>query len=359
MKLLIIGPFPPPVYGVSLSNFVLKNGLLKRGYKVNVVNTAGGEKIDSEVGAWDIRKLSFVKSYMGLLKVFGADVVYCTTGQTFFGVVKYAPFVILSKILGKKIVVHVKGGHLKNSYDKMNAFKKFITRNVLSRYDAGIVLSKSLKYLLESFLPESKIFIQHNFIQDSLIISEDEIFKQKKNDELQIIYLSNLIKEKGIVELLNALEILNKKNIPFKAKIAGHIPKNGQDLLLIMEQMEHVEYVGVVQKAAKTELLSWGNVFCLPTFYSMEGQPISIIEAMGFGNVILTTKHAGIPDICTKRNGVFVEKKDSTSVATELEYLSKNLLWVKNTGVYNMQQAQKLYTEDAFVDGILKIMENA
>jgi len=165
------------------------------------------------------------------------------------------------------------------------------------------------------------------------------------------------MKEKGIVELLDALETLNKSKIPFKAKIAGHIPKDGQDLIDKMDNIENLEYIGVVQKEAKTELLSWGNVFCLPTYYSMEGQPISIIEAMGFGNVILTTKHAGIPDICSEKNGVFVTKRDTLSVLNQLEYLSNNLTWVKETGVYNMNQAQELYTEEAFVQGILRIFE--
>lgn len=359
MKVLILGPFPPPVYGVSLSNFVLNNGLLKRGIKVSIINTAGGKKIDSEVGAWDVQKLSFIKSYLGLFKIFNVDVVYCTSGQTFFGIVKYAPFIILARIFKKKTIIHVKGGYLKQSYDEMNKFKKIITKKVLSNYSSGIVLSKSLKYLLENFLPDEKIFIQHNFIQDSLIVSEDVILKVKEHHELRIIFLSNLMKEKGIEELLAALKSLNDSSVLFKAKIAGNIPKNDSDLLQTMTQMKNVEYVGVVENEAKTELLSWGNVFCLPTYYSMEGQPISILEAMGFGNVILTTKHAGIPDVCTKENGVFVEKENVSSIVTELEYLSNNLLWVKETGVFNMRQARKLYTEDAFVDGIVKIMKHS
>jgi glycosyltransferase involved in cell wall biosynthesis len=357
MKILILGPFPPPLFGVSLSNFVLSKGLIKRGYRVDSVNTAGGEKIDSEMGSWDIRKLSFIKYYASLYKVFRADIVYCTTGQTFFGIIKYAPFVLLSRLLGKKTVVHVKGGFLKRSYEDMSAFKKRISKFILSSYSGGIVLSKSLRNLLEGFLPDNKIFIQHNFIQDSLIIPKEQVLKIKKLDKLRIIYLSNLMKEKGIVELLDALETLNKSKIPFKAKIAGHIPKDGQDLIDKMDNIENLEYIGVVQKEAKTELLSWGNVFCLPTYYSMEGQPISIIEAMGFGNVILTTKHAGIPDICSEKNGVFVTKRDTLSVLNQLEYLSNNLTWVKETGVYNMNQAQELYTEEAFVQGILRIFE--
>ena len=357
MRILILGPFPPPLFGVSLSNFVLKNGLLRKGLSVDTVNTAGGEKIDAKVGAWDIRKLSFIKSYISLYKIFRSDIVYCTTGQTFFGIIKYAPFILLSRLLGKKTIVHVKGGFLKRSYQEMSDFKKRISKFVLSSYKGGIVLSKSLRELLEDFLPEDKIFIQHNFIQDSLIIPREEVLKLKKHDKLRIIYLSNLMKEKGIVELLDALELLNKNRISFKAKIAGHIPKDSLYLVEKMRSIGNLEYLGVVQNESKTNLLAWGNVFCLPTYYTMEGQPISIIEAMGFGNTILTTKHAGIPDICSEKNGVFVTKMNTLSIYNQLESLSNNLSWVNKTGIYNMDQAQELYTEEAFVLGILKIFE--
>lgn len=357
MKILIIGPFPPPVYGVSLSNFVLENGLSKRGYNVKIINTAGDAKIDSEVGVWHLKKLYFIKTYFNLFKIISTDIIYCTTGQTFFGIIKYAPFVLFSKILGKKAIVHVKGGYLKNSYDTMSTFQKKISKFVLSSYDSGIVLSKSLRYLLTDFLPKNKIFIQHNFIQDSLIIPKDQIFKRKTYGKLQLIYLSNLMKEKGIDELLLALEMMNDKNIDFEAKIAGHIPKNDTTILARMRQIENVEYVGVVHNEEKTELLCWGNVFCLPTYYTMEGQPISLIEAMGFGNVILTTKHAGIPDICSEQNGLFVEKRHVASLLSQLIYLSNNLPWVKKTGAYNIHYARTSYTENAFVQGLIKIMK--
>jgi len=40
----------------------------------------------------------------------------------------------------------------------------------------------------------------------------------------------------------------------------------------------------------------------------MEGQPISIIEAMASGNLIITTKHGGIQDICSDMNALFCKK---------------------------------------------------
>ena len=126
--------------------------------------------------------------------------------------------------------------------------------------------------------------------------------------------MSNLIPEKGIYEFLDALEALISDEIPFEAKIAGNIPDDQHDLLEKINILNNTDYLGVVSGKLKTELLSWGNVFCLPTYYSMEGQPISIIEAMGFGNFIVTTNHAGIPDICNRKNSLFVQKRDSKSL---------------------------------------------
>lgn len=45
----------------------------------------------------------------------------------------------------------------------------------------------------------------------------------------------------------------------------------------------------------------------MPTRYPNEGQPISILEAMGNGMFIITTDHAGIPDIVGTENGIVLK----------------------------------------------------
>ncbi|MFN9913044.1 MAG: glycosyltransferase family 4 protein, partial [Pirellulaceae bacterium] len=73
-----------------------------------------------------------------------------------------------------------------------------------------------------------------------------------------------------------------------------------------------VTYRGVVQGSEKLELLKASQVFILPTNYRKEGQPISIIEAMGSGMAIFTTHHAGIPDLVHDgENGVIASQEDA------------------------------------------------
>ena len=139
---------------------------------------------------------------------------------------------------------------------------------------------------------------------------------------------------------MDALDALISDEIPFEAKIAGNIPDDQHDLLEKINILNNTDYLGVVSGKLKTELLSWGNVFCLPTYYSMEGQPISIIEAMGFGNFIVTTNHAGIPDICNRKNSLFVQKRDSKSLFNVFLKLSKSMNHLESMSykIYSTQE---------------------
>ena len=77
---------------------------------------------------------------------------------------------------------------------------------------------------------------------------------------------------------------------------------------------EYVTYHCIVGGEAKRKLLKECYIFALPTKDPNEGQPISILEAMGNGMLIITTDHAGIPDIVKDGiNGLIIQKKNCAS----------------------------------------------
>lgn len=62
------------------------------------------------------------------------------------------------------------------------------------------------------------------------------------------------------------------------------------------------------------------DIFCLPTFYPVEAQPVSIIEAMNCGNAILSTEHASIPEIVRHQtDGYLVPKQNTQALSEALE----------------------------------------
>lgn len=353
-KTLIIGQFPYPIKGISLSNITLYRGLIKRDCKVDYINTESNiENINTDFGSFSFEKLNFIKNYLLVYKVFFNKNIYVTIGITFFGVLKYAPFILLGAVLNKNLIVHLHSNYLLTEYQNLKGIKRKIFTFLLKRFNKGIVLSDGLKPNLIPFIKEENIYSIPNFVQEELLDKVE--YNDKDYSEIKMFFLSNLLEEKGINIFLKVIERLQKDNIFFKVKIAGAIVSSNP--LPSLNKLNNVQYLGVVQGLEKQNLLLWGNVFCLPTYFSMEGQPISIIEAMAFNNFIITTKHAGIPDICSDENALFCEKQSEDDLYLKIKQLYQN--WpnfidlAKKNGTY----ARNEFKENRFVERIMELLD--
>lgn len=354
-KILIIGPFPDPISGVSLANITVKKVLDNSNcFSTSIINTSY-PIFQDEVGKFSIKKMFFfIRINLKVFQVFKNDIVYITPGQTFYGVFKYALFILLASLFKKELVIHVHGNYLGKQYKLLNGFKKKYFYFLLTKFNKGIVLSSSLKSNLTPFLKKENIYVLYNF-------AEEYLYKNKLHKDfshLKITYLSNLMEEKGILYVLEALEKLEKNNIHYKAKIAGNIDEKLKDIVLkSVNNLKNVSYVGVVYKKEKKELLHWSNVFVLPTFYKMEGQPISILEAMATENVILTTSHAGISDIIEdKIHGYIVEPKSAESIFKALIFLNENKSKILEISKKNKMYFANNFTVQKFSENILRIL---
>lgn len=355
-KVLIIGPFPNPISGVSIANKVVEEILnADLNFTVENINTSY-PIFDEQIGEFSIQKfLFYLRINSSFFKVLKNNIIYITPGQTFFGVLKYALFIVTASALRKELIIHVHGNYLGKEYQSLKGFKRVLFYFLVSRFTKGIVLSNSLKQNLTPFLEDKNIFSLPNFAQDYLYTEDKKFVK----DELRIFYLSNLMKEKGIFCLLNALKNLEKNNIIYKAKIAGNIDQNySKEILKLFTELKNAEYIGIVNGDDKKSLLEWGNIFVLPTFYKMEGQPISILEAMATTNLVVTTNHAGISDVFQdKINGYFVEKNNENSIEKILSYLAANKSELKKIAEYNKRFFLNNFTVDIFKKNLLEIIK--
>lgn len=356
-RVLLIGPIPPPITGNSLANQIIIENITKHSdqYSIDSINTSYHSL--ENLGKFSIRKVLFyTKMYRYILKILNADIVYLTPGLTFFGIVKNAPFIYLARILGKEIIVHIHSNHLHREYKQSSYWKRIIIKSILSRANKGIVLSNSLKHNLTPFINEKNIYELFNFVEDELFTKQPELHL----DYLRILYISNLIPEKGIFDLLDALLILKKQNIKFTAQIAGAIDKAHKSK--IQEKLDaladNVTYLGIIKGEQKREAFLSGNVFILPTYHYIEGQPIAILEAMATANVVLTTNHAGIPDIFEDGiNGYYVQKKSPTDIAEKFIKISNKLDDHKNIMKHNQNVAEEKYRVKHFITNFIRILE--
>ncbi|MDF9799717.1 glycosyltransferase involved in cell wall biosynthesis [Catalinimonas alkaloidigena] len=328
-----------------------------KNYQHEIIDTSGYKLVKGSHGSFSTTKvLSFLNKYWHIYKIRKYDVIYITIAQTFLGVLKYTPFIIMAQLLRKPYVFHLHGNYLYKTIALASAWQKVILKKLISPSSGAIVLSDSLKKNFTPFVLSRNIHSVQNFALPELY---NITFEKKKFDKLRLVYLSNLMKEKGILEFLEALHHLQREGIDFEAKVAGRFEEESRKQ--VENKMNKLDphsfsYLGVVQGEEKYKLLLEANVFVLPTYYKIEGQPISILEAMASGNIIVTTRQGGIPDVVSEKNGFFVKKRDPVCLSETLKRITANLPSLVEMSKWNSAYASKTFTVDNFGENIIKIL---
>ena len=357
-RILLIGPIPPPLTGESFCNQVLLKALNKDDdFSMDYINTAP-PKFDEKLGQISAGKVWHnLKNYFKLYKIFNTQLVYATIGQTFAGVLKFAPYFLLAKLLHKPVLIHVHGNNLLNQYEKQTGRKKKIFHFVVSLADKGIVLSENLRNNLQAFLPDNQIFVLPNFVDNDLLSPPPEAIENKDLSQLRILYLSNLMTQKGIFELLDALAELKQKGIKYSAVIAGNMDKSiEKNLREKIENLPDVSYAGVVSGTKKKEIFLNANVFVLPSY--REGQPLSIFEAMATGNIVVSTAHPGITDIFDNRQIEYIAAKSVSAIVDALVKIEQKLPEYRSQILSNHAYIAGNFTEEKFVENFKNIIRN-
>ena len=327
-KILMIGAFPNPITGLSIANETLYEGLSKK-YKVNKINTT---KDDSFVDKKDIGKFKFskffkiIKNLISEMKIIlseNYDVVYMTPGQSYLGFMRFAPYMLCTIVKKKPYYIHIHGGFIRKMYDSQSKLKKKSIDFFLKRLEGVIVLGDSLRAMFKNLVPEEKIFVCENGVQDEFIATESEIKEKlkrmEKDTKQRILYLSNLMEEKGILDLLKVSESFTDDEIEFN--LAGamepsikHIVKKYLD-----KYPKKIKYHGIVRGKEKKKLLLKNYTFVLPS--QDEGQPLSILEAyLNECYVITDPNIGGIKDIFEDEiNGYKCKAKNIESILEALK----------------------------------------
>ncbi len=353
-KILLIGPVPPPVTGESKCNyFVLQS------FKNNItyINTST-PYFDEKVGQFGWKKVFFnLKKYYFSFKIIKSDIVYATIGQTFLGVLKFMPFFILAKISSKPIVIHIHGNNLRFQYQQLKGIKKILFKKNIQMASKAIVLSDSLKNNLTPFLNNKQINVLPNFIDPLFSDITEPIVLKKDFTKLKIIFLSNLMTQKGIFELLKAFEILEKEKFSYQAVLVGQIDNSIKNSVLSqINKLKYTTYKGPLYNNDKKQILLDSNLFILPSY--REGQPLSIFEAMITGNLIITTPQPGITDIFNPNEIFYIPAKNIEALVKQIKKIGLNLSGLKQLSISNHQKIKHDFTPDKFIRDLKHILND-
>ena len=210
------------------------------------------------------------------------------------------------------------------------------------------VLSEDFKVKIIEWGYKGKVIIQTTTVDATLThnFTLKEKIKEKETDTsiTKILFLSRIIKEKGIFELIEAFEHLNKKRDDIELIIAGDGEAFTQ-LKNVVKHKRNIRVTGFVEGENKIALLKESDLYILPSY--TEGLPISVLEAMMFGLPVITTKVGGLKRFFKNgKMGYFIEPKSIIDIEKKIELILSNKAKLKEMSKFNYQYAQKKLTND-------------
>ena len=228
-------------------------------------------------------------------------------------------FCWLPKLFGKRVVVTIHGIDWQREKWQSGLGSKFIhqgEKNAAKYADEVIVLSKGVQdYFKETYGRETHFIpngVNRPQIREASLITDK--FGLKKDS--YILFLGRLVPEKGIRYLVDAF-----KNVKTDKKLV--IAGGSSDTDSFMEELkelakgdDQILFTGFVQGAMLDELYSNAYIYTLPS--DLEGMPLSLLEAMSYGNCCLVSDIPECAEVVEDKALIF-KKSDVEDLREKLQ----------------------------------------
>ena len=321
-KILFFVPLPPPVHGASLrSKSLVESKLINDAFNIEVIRLNFAVETD-DVGKFSVGKVvkSARKAFGIIYKMitFKPDLVYFVFAVYGFALYRDLMYGCIFKLFSPKVLYHLRTQGVKSQIER-SKFKRGIFRYVFKNTRV-ICLSEFLSRDIADVYPIRPMVI-NNGIED---VTHGLLLKKQRNTIVEILFLSNFAKTKGVEELIKAFAILKSKNYKFIGLIVGGPVDLTIDNLQVMidahDLGDDVKIMGPKYGDDKHEILNHADIFVLPTYF--EAFPGSILEAMQFGLPVVSTFEGAIPEIVDDgQTGLLVNKQSPVELAQKMELL--------------------------------------
>lgn len=145
------------------------------------------------------------------------------------------------------------------------------------------------------------------------------------NKDMTFLLIARLLKDKGIIEYIEAAKQIKLKLKNIKFNLIG--PKDNSNNKVNIDYIKNNHKKGVInylgfQKNVKP-FIADSHVYVLPSYH--EGLPRSVLEAMAMGRPIITTRVPGCKEtIVNNENGFLIPSKNISSLVEKITWFINN-----------------------------------
>jgi glycosyltransferase involved in cell wall biosynthesis len=179
---------------------------------------------------------------------------------------------------------------------------------------------------------KARFAARKKLLSGKALSAQDLLHTGEKPNVVQVLYLAHCTREKGLFDTLAGVALANQRLAERHFPVSLHLVIAGTfvsaeakaefERLTSGPGMAHlVQYLGFVSGEQKAQLLRDADLFCFPTYYENENQPVNLIEAMAFGLPILTTRWRSLPELFPADYAGLVDVRSPEQIANVMPAL--------------------------------------
>jgi len=329
-RLLLLLQLPPPVHGASLMNeYLVHAAWLQTDYEVVVVPLQFAESV-GDIGRARIAKM------LKLLGIWGAIAQACVARRPSLAYFTMAPtgpafwrdltLVALLRSFRVPIVFHLHGKGLANG--RVLRPRRICYRWAFKR-SVVIQLSAGLQEEVKGIVPQSRSRIVPNGVPD-LFEREPIPVREARQGFPRVLFLSNMVREKGVFDLLDAIALLRDEGLSANVTYVGPFLSTASRneffrSVSLLALDDRVHWAGPAYGECRRAYLAAADVFVFPSYYGPEAFPLVVLEALAAGLPVVGARTGAIPEIIDNgRTGIVVSPRDPEALAVALGTLLRD-----------------------------------
>ena len=336
-KLHIVGRFPPPRDGQTIFTQCLSE-LLSHTFDVQDFSTShlGTNLQPSGLGRIGGTAAHYIKLQPRLRQALkGIDpVIWCSISSQVLGHWRDLMTIMPCLHPDQPVVASIHWGNFSQVYQ--HPLTALTARRLVRRIDRYVIQSQNLAQTLHNWIPDDKLHVIPNYVPPCA--TAEELSQKARNAaqsrSLRVLYLSNMIAEKGYMDVLEAVSLARQLGLDVEADFAGRWNSTGDQQVFdrriaTLGLTESVRAHGpIADRKRVMSLFLAADVFVLPTYYPVEAQPMTIIEALSAGTPVIVTRHASIEEMVREgKEALFVAPKNPQSIVDAFNQLKDRNLW--------------------------------
>jgi phenylacetate-CoA ligase len=305
LRVLIVGPVPPPFGGMSVQGELLERKL--RGSGVDA------RRLPTNRGAGSFARVPLLSNavrhtrFMGplLQAVAWSDVVHvlAASGRYFFA--RVAPSIAVARGFGRRVIVNYRGGGAKAFFERHGSLAGFFVR----RAHALTVPSPFLARVFGTYGLQS-VEVPN--------IADLERFRLRERGPLapRILVNRNFDPAYNVALAIDAFARIRQARPDATLTLAGTGALE-RSLVAQAERIgsEGITFRGAIDNAKMADLYDAHDIYLNPT--NVDNMPVSVLESMASGLAVVSTSAGGIPDLVHDGvDGLLVPPRDPDRMAS-------------------------------------------